>query len=120
MIEALLARKRIRGIISLLAEERKTILKGPLSHLTELTQKREELLDSLVEVKAALSEVDLESIRKEAKKNQHLLTASLAGVREANRMIEDQHHAATTMGTYTNKGKRMESPKQRDLSDRLV
>lgn len=120
MIDTLLARKRIRSILGLLAEERNVILKGPLSTLAELTQKRENLLDSLMEVKAALSEVDLEPIRIEAAKNQRLLDASMSGVKEANRILADQHHVATTMGTYNDSGKRMEIRKSRDLGDRMV
>ena len=120
MIDILLARKRIRNILTILTEEREVILNGPLSSLGALTEKREKLLDSLLEVKEALSEVDLAPIRKEASKNQRLLDASMSGVKEAKQMLSDIHHAATTMGTYTNNGKRLEIRKDRDLSDRMV
>ena len=120
MIDTILARKRVRSILAILNEERQVILNGPLSNLVELTEKREKLLDSLIEVKDALSEVDLAPIREEANKNQRLLDASMSGVKEANQILSDIHHAATTMGTYTNNGERMEIRKSRDLNDRMV
>lgn len=120
MIDALLAKKRIKGILDLLGEERKTILNGPLSNLNILVEKREKLLDSLLDVKTHLSEADMELIRNEAVNNKRLLAASLSGVREAQKILSDQYYEATTMGTYMSNGKRMEIRKGRDLSDRMV
>lgn len=120
MIDALRARNRIQSILALLAQERKAILNGPLSDLSEMVTKRENLLDSLMDVKTALSEVDLKSVQKEAQTNERLLKASLKGLREANRMIAEQRRAATSMGTYTNKGERLEAENHTDLADRMA
>ncbi|MHA1128797.1 MAG: hypothetical protein ACTSRN_07600, partial [Alphaproteobacteria bacterium] len=107
-------------ILKLLTEERKIILKGPLTDLNSIAVRRDKLVEVLTNGKISLAEADLKAIRHEADRNQTLLKASLSGMQAAKTLLAEQHQAATTMGTYTDSGERLETPRQRDLKDRMV
>ncbi len=120
MLDSLTKRGRIRTILKLLVEERKIILKGPLTDLNRVAVRRDKLVEGLRSGKILLAEADLMAIRQEADRNQALLKASLSGMQAAKTALSEQHKAATTMGTYTDSGARLETPQQRDLKDRTV
>jgi len=120
MLDSFTARGRIRNILKLLAEERKIILKGPISDLSRLSARRDKLVEGLTSGKIALVEADIKAIRQEAERNKNLLKASLSGMQAAKTMLSEQHRAATTMGTYTDSGERLEAPLSSTLTDRMV
>lgn len=120
MIDELMARNKVRGILALLSEERTLILNGPLGDLKETVERREKMLQSLIHLKAALTEVDLQAIRTKAGVNEKLLKASISGVKAAQILISQQKHAASTMGTYTNTGEKLEQVGRANLADRTV
>lgn len=120
MLDSFMARGRVRNILKLLFEERKIILEGPLSDLNRLAARRDKLVEKLTSGKIALIESDIETIRREAARNQTLLKASLSGVQAAKTLLFEQHRAVTTMGTYTDSGKRLETPAKGDIKDRVV
>ena len=120
MLDSFTTRGRIRNILKLLTEERKIILKGPLSDLNRIATRRDKLVEGLTSGKVALVEADIKEIRHEADRNQSLLKASLTGLQAAKAMLAEQHQTATTMGTYTDSGERLEAPLKRGLKDRVV
>ena len=120
MLDSFTARGRIRSILKLLSDEREVILKGPLSDLNSLAVRRDKLMEGLMTGKIALVEADIKAIRHEADRNQSLLKASLSGMQAAKLMLSEQQRAATTMGTYTDSGERLEVPYKSDLKDRIV
>ncbi len=120
MFDSFTTRGRVRNILKLLTEERKIILKGPLSDLNRIAVRRDKLVEGLASGNIALAEVDIEAIRHEADRNQSLLKASLSGMRAAKILLSEQLRAATTMGTYTDSGERLEAPQKSDVRDRMV
>ena len=120
MLDSFTKRGRIRTILKLLTEERKIILKGPLADLNRIAVRRDKLVEGLMSGKNFLVESDLKAIRHEADRNKTLLKASLSGMQAAKTLLSEQHQAATTMGTYTDSGERLETPQQREHKDRMV
>lgn len=120
MIDSLMARSRVRNIMTLLHEERKIILEGPLSDLSRLAARRERLVEYLSAGKIALKHSDIETIQQEATRNQNLMGASLSGIQEAKSLLAKQHRETSTMGTYTDTGKRLEPTEITDRKDRIV
>jgi hypothetical protein len=120
MFDSFTARGRIRSVLKLLTEERKIILKGPLSDLGSLTVRRDKLVEGLTSGRFALLEADIKAIRHEADRNQSLLKASLSGMQAAKALLSEQHRTSTIMGIYTDSGERLEAPQKSDLKDRMV
>ena len=106
--------------MKLLREEREIILKGPLSDLSRIAARRDKLAEALTSEKMVLTEADIKALRHAADRNQSLLKASLSGMRAAKSLLTEQRQAATTMGTYTDSGERLESLQESDLNDRMV
>jgi len=120
VLDSFTKRGRIRAILKLLTEERKLILKGPLADLNRIAVRRDKLVEDLVNGKTLLTEADIKVIRHEANRNQRLLEASLSGMNAAKTLLPEQRRAATTMGTYTDSGERLEALQKCDLTDRMV
>ena len=120
MIDSLMARSRARNILKLLHEERKIILEGPLSDLNRLAARRDTVVEYLSAGKIALKHSDIETIRQEASRNQNLLSASISGIQEAKSLLAEQHRDTSTMGTYTDTGKRLEPTEITNVKDRIV
>lgn len=120
MFDSFTARGRIRSILKLLREEREIILKGPLSDLARIAMRRDKLVEGLIGGKSALAEADMKALRHATDRNQILLKASLSGMRAAKTLLSEQRRAATTMGTYTDSGERLEALQKSDLKDRIV
>ena len=119
MFNSFTTRGRVRNILKLLTEERKIILKGPLFDLNRIAVRRDKLVEGLASGQIALTEADVKEIRHEAERNQSLLKASLSGMQAAKTLLSEQQGAATTMGTYTDSGERLEAPQKSDFSDRM-
>ena len=111
---------RVRNILKLLTEERKIILKGPISDLSRIAMRRDKLVEGLVSGRIVLAEGDINAIRCAADRNRTLLEATLSGAQFAKRLLAEQRSAVETMGTYTDSGERLEAPLGKDLSDRVV
>lgn len=120
MIDSFLARSRIRNILKMLQEEREIILNGPLSDLNLLTTRLDKLVESLMAGKIVLKRSEIDAIKQEASRNQTLLNASLSGAQAAKLMLAEQRREATTMGTYTDAGKRLETSENHDVKDIIV
>lgn len=120
MFDSFTVRGRVRSILKLLSEERKIILKGPLSDLNGIVERRDVLVERLVSEKVALTPAEIESIRQEAGRNQSLIKASLSGMKAAKTLLSEQQRAATTMGTYTISGKRFDPLQKSDGTDRMA
>ena len=120
MLDSFTSRGRVRNILKLLAKERKIILKGPLSDLNRLATRRDKMVEGLTDSKTSLGEADIKAIRKAANRNKGLLKASLSGIHAAKTLLLEQHQVATTMGTYTDSGERLEAPQSSDLNGRKV
>jgi len=117
MFDSYTTRGRVRNILKLLSADRKIILKGPLSELNRIAMRLTKLVEGLASEKTALTAVDLEAIRLEVDRNKTLLKASLSGTNAARALLSEQHRAATTMGTYTNSGERLEAHQKSDGTD---
>jgi len=120
MLDSFTSRGRIRNILKLLAEERKILLKGPLSDLNRLAARRDKMVEGLTDSKTSLGDADIKAIRKAADRNKGLLKASLSGIQAAKALLSEHHQVATTMGTYTDSGERLEVPQSSDLKSRKV
>ena len=120
MFDSFTARGRARIILKLLSEERKIILKGPLSDLSRIAARLVILVEGLASGKTALSAADIDAIHQEADRNQTLLEASLSGMKSAKTLLSEQRRAATSMGTYTNSGERFEALQKSDGTDRMA
>ena len=120
MFDSFTTRGRIRNILKLLREEREILRNGPLSDLARVAMRRDKLVEGLTNGTVELAASDLTTLHQEADRNQNLLKASLSGMKAAQTLLAEQHRAATTMGTYTDSGERLEVPQNRDLKDRIV
>jgi len=120
MFDSFTARGRIRNILKLLRDEREILLKGPLSELTRLSALRDKLVEDLTNGKTELAEADMKALHHEADRNQRLLEASLSGMSAAKTLLAEQRQTATTMGTYTDSGERLEALQKSNLTDRTV
>ena len=120
MFDSFTTRGRVRNILKLLTEERKIILKGPLSDLNRIVVRRDKLIEGLVGGNFSPVEADIDAIRHEANRNQSLLKASLLGMQAAKKLLIELQVGRTTMGTYTDSGERLETPQKSDLKDRMV
>ncbi|MEE9453081.1 MAG: hypothetical protein V3V13_01690 [Paracoccaceae bacterium] len=118
MIDSFMNKKRFQQIRELLLAERQRILEGPLTDIAVLAEKREKLVETLMENGPEISLTDLEVLKRESQHNQRLLQASITGMKEAQMIIAQQRKAQTSMGTYTQEGRRLETPALAETNDR--
>ncbi|NDV02543.1 flagellar protein FlgN [Pseudoroseicyclus tamaricis] len=87
----------------LLAEERRCILAGDFAALEETGRRKAEMFEQLRE-RAAREE--LARLGPQLKRNQRLLAAAIAGIREAEARVSILHKADAGFTTYTATGTR--------------
>lgn len=120
MFESLIANGRVRNVLKFLMDERQIIVKGPLSGLAKLSARRDRVVGDLNNGRIRVREADIVRIKREATRNQALLEASLSGIKAAKAQLAAQQQAATSMGTYTGTGERMQAPQTPDQNDRVI
>ena len=120
MLKRMMSKNRIRNIMELLEVEKVLIINGPLSDLTKVVDSREKHLRALIEIGHEIEGKDLESLQAKACENRGLLEVSLAGIQSAKRLIGKQKTDASSLGTYTNSGVKLDSPRQSLEPDRRV
>lgn len=92
----------LRVLEGLLDAERHAIRNGEFEGLSQLSEKKEKLLDRLEQ--SDLSAKDLGHLRSKAEANQRLLAAAIKGVRAARRRLEMIRQAAHGLNTYNSQG----------------
>lgn len=106
MIAGILATSRQARILKLLDEERRILLNGPLSALSDIVARREAALAEISAGAAPLPEAFVGSLREKAERNARLIQASLAGLRAADAEIGRIEASGRTLGTYSASGRR--------------
>jgi hypothetical protein len=104
MIGSLLGSARHERILRLLDLERRIILKGPLSELKAVVDRREAVLTQLLADGAELPESFVAALKRRAERNSRLLLASLAGLKAAQAQVERIERARDNLRTYSATG----------------
>jgi flagellar biosynthesis/type III secretory pathway chaperone len=110
MIDTVLARGKLRQLLSVMDSERAVLLDGPLDDLAKISAKRDQLLDSLVNggpVSQRILGAKLADIKAMAKRNGALLKAAMEGMKDARKEIENMEESLNEMDTYTPDGAKM-------------
>ena len=110
MIDTVLARGKLRQLLSVMETERAVLLNGPLDDLANISAKRDQLLDSLVNggpVSQRILGGRLADIKAMAKRNGALLKAAMEGMKDARKEIENMEESLNEMDTYTPDGAKM-------------
>lgn len=115
MIESILNKNRMKKIRALLLLERSKIVEGPMTDILDISKKRDQLVQALADSRGEISLADLRGIKKESARNQQLLQSSISGIRSAQKMLASQRREATSLGTYTESGDRIDTPVVSDI-----
>ena len=110
MIDTVLARGKLRQLLSAMESERAVLLNGPLDDLAKISAKRDQLLESLVNggpVSQRILGARLADIKAMAKRNGALLKAAMEGMKDARKEIENMEESLNEMDTYTPDGAKM-------------
>lgn len=110
MIDTVLARGKLRQLLSVMESERAVLLNGPLDDLANISAKRDQLLDSLVNggpVSQRILGGRLADIKAMAKRNGALLKAAMEGMKDARKEIENMEESLNEMDTYAPDGAKM-------------
>ena len=110
MIDTVLARGKLRQLLSMMDSERAVLLNGPLDDLAKISAKRDQLLVSLVNggpVSQRILGAKLGDIKEMAKRNGALLKAAMEGMKDARKEIENMEESLNEMDTYTPDGAKM-------------
>ncbi len=110
MIDTVLARGKLRQLLSVMDSERAVLLNGPLDDLAKISAKRDQLLDSLVNggpVSQRILGAKLADVKAMAKRNGALLKAAMEGMKDARKEIENMEESLNEMDTYTSDGAKM-------------
>jgi len=110
MIDTVLARGKLRQLLSVMESERAVLLNGPLDDLANISAKRDQLLDSLVNggpVSQRILGGRLADIKEMAKRNGALLKAAMEGMKDARKEIKNMEENLNKMDTYTPDGAKM-------------
>ncbi len=110
MIDTVLARGKLRQLLSVMETERAVLLNGPLDDLASISAKRDQLLESLVNggpVSQRILGGRLADIKAMAKRNGALLKAAMEGMKDARKEIENMEESLNAMDTYTPDGAKM-------------
>jgi len=110
MIDTVLARGKLRQLLSAMEAERAVLLGGPLDDLAKISAKRDQLLESLVNggpVSQRILGARLADVRAMAKRNGALLKAAMEGMKDARKEIENMEESLNEMDTYTPDGAKM-------------
>ena len=110
MIDTVLARGKLRQLLSTMESERAVLLNGPLDDLAKISMKRDQLLESLVNggpVSQRILGARLSDIKAMAKRNGALLKASMEGMKDARKDVENMEESLNEMDTYAPDGAKM-------------
>lgn len=110
MIDTVLARGKLRQLLSVMESERAVLLGGPLDDLAKISAKRDQLLESLVNggpVSQRILGARLADVKAMAKRNGALLKAAMEGMKDARKEIENMAESLNEMDTYTPDGAKM-------------
>ena len=110
MIDTVLARGKLRQLLSAMEAERAVLLGGPLDDLAKISAKRDQLLESLVNggpVSQRILGARLADVRAMAKRNGALLKAAMEGMKDARKEIENMEESLNEMDTYAPDGAKM-------------
>ncbi len=110
MIDTVLARGKLRQLLSVMESERAVLLNGPLDDLAKISAKRDQLLDSLVNggpVSQRILGARLSDVKAMAKRNGALLKAAMEGMKEARKEVENMEESLNEMDTYSADGAKM-------------
>jgi len=110
MIDTVLARGKLRQLLSVMETERAVLLNGPLDDLARISARRDQVLDSLVNggpVSQRILGERLADIKAMAKRNGALLKAAMEGMKDARKEIENMEESLNEMDTYTPDGAKM-------------
>jgi len=90
--------------------ERAVLLNGPLDDLAKISEKRDQLLESLVNggpVSQRILGARLPDVKAMAKRNGALLKAAMEGMKDARKEIENMEESLNEMDTYSADGAKM-------------
>ena len=110
MIDTVLARGKLRQLIATMEAERQVLLRGPLADLAKTSQRRDQLLDSLVTggpVSQRILGQRLEEVKAMATRNAALLEAAMEGMKAARKDIENMEENLNQLETYSRDGGKM-------------
>ncbi|HIP22352.1 MAG TPA: hypothetical protein EYG79_01980 [Rhodobacteraceae bacterium] len=110
MIDTVLARGKLRQLLSVMDSERAVLLNGPLDDLAKISEKRDQLLESLVNggpVSQRILGARLPDVKAMAKRNGALLKAAMEGMKDARKEIENMEESLNEMDTYSADGAKM-------------
>ncbi len=110
MIDTVLARGKLRQLLSVMETERAVLLGGPLDDLAKISAKRDQLLESLVNggpVSQRILGARLADVKAMAKRNGALLKAAMEGMKDARKEIENMEESLNEMDTYAPDGAKM-------------
>lgn len=110
MIDTVLARGKLRQLLSVMETERAVLLNGPLDDLAKISAKRDQLLDSLVNggpVSQRILGARLSDIKAMAKRNGALLKAAMEGMKDARKEVENMEESLNELDTYSADGAKM-------------
>ena len=115
MFNTFIVRNRGRAILKLLFEEREMLLSGRFSDLASFDSRRKKLMAGVADAEL-LHEKDIIKVRQVAEQNRSLIKASMVGITAASAFLVEARKQATSMGTYTVSGKRMETADVKELN----
>ncbi len=110
MIDTVLARGKLRQLLSVMESERAILLNGPLDDLAKISAKRDQLLESLVNggpVSQRILGARLADVKAMAKHNGALLKAAMEGMKDARKEIGNMEESLNEMDTYAPDGAKM-------------
>ena len=110
MIDTVLARGKLRQLLSAMESERAVLLNGPLDDLAKISSKRDQLLASLVNggpVSQRILGARLDDVKAMAKRNGALLKAAMEGMKDARKEVENMEESLNEMDTYAADGAKM-------------
>lgn len=110
MIDTVLARGKLRQLLSVMESERAVLLDGPLDDLAKISAKRDQLLESLIDggpVSQRILGARLADVKAMAKRNGALLKAAMEGMKDARKEIENMEESLNEMDTYAPDGAKM-------------
>ena len=110
MIDTVLARGKLRQLMAAMEAEREVLLNGPLSNLAKISERRDQLLESMLAggpVSQRILATRLPDIKAMAARNGALLKAAMEGMKDAQKTIETMEENLNQMDTYSRNGERM-------------
>ncbi len=111
MIDTVIARAKLRQLMAALEIEREILLEGPLENLAQISAKRDQLLESLVQggpVSRQLLSARLGEIKQRATGNAGLMKAAMQGMKDARKAVENMEKTLNQMDTYSRDGSRIQ------------